>query len=88
MWHGGVGHFSPPWRNKQLERSFCGREQISCTPSTEEALGKPAGQNGFISEMGVIHDMAKAINFLHKNSCSNAFTKRQLECKQLIVKVE
>lgn len=80
--------FSPPWRNKQLERSFHGREQISCTPSTEEALGKPAGQNGFISEMGVIHDMAKAINFLHKNSCSNAFTKRQLECKQLIVKVE
>lgn len=88
MWHGGVGNSSPPWRNKQLERRFHGREQISCSPSSEEALGKPVGQNGFISETGVIHDIAKAINFLHKNSCSNAFTKRQLECKQLIVKAE
>lgn len=38
--------------------------------------------------MGEVHDIAKPIHLLHKISCSNAFTKRQLECKQLIVKVE
>lgn len=53
---------------------------------TEGALGKP-GQNGFISGMAVMHGMDKAMNFLHKNSCSHTFTERQLECKQLIVKV-
>lgn len=41
-----------------------------------------------MSEMEEIHDVAETIHFLHKNSCSKAFTKRQLECKQLIVKVE
>jgi len=41
-----------------------------------------------MSEIGEIHDVAKTIHFLHKNSCSNAFTERQLECKQLFVKVE
>lgn len=41
-----------------------------------------------MSEMGEIHNIAETIHFLHKNSCSNAFTERQLECKQLIVKVE
>lgn len=56
--------------------------------SSGEGRCKPAGENALMSEMGEIHDVAKAIHFLHKDSCSNAFTERQLECKQLIVKVE
>lgn len=64
------------------------RDGVSCTSSSEEGHCKLTGENGFMSEIGQIHDLAKAINFLHKNSCSNAFTKRQLECKQLVVKVE
>lgn len=49
---------------------------------------KRAGGNGLGPELGEIRARAKRAHFLHKSSCSNALTHRQLECKQLIVKVE